>query len=340
MLLFTKVSQNRHAFLILTGYDMAVNRNREVITMTNTAYMTEKIFFALGTVCSLTVYDGDVYKALKRSKDRVMEIHRRMNAYDENSEISQINVLAGEGFVRISDDTMKLIEDSAEYSARTNGLFDITTRPVSRLWKTAVRSGMLPLPYEVDRSAALTGYRDVLIDHDHSAVMLRRKGQEIDLGAIAKGYAADEVRRIFIEEGVTQAIINLGGTVINLGKNRRIGIRNPFTKTNTPFAYVEAGEKAVVTSGLYEQGAVIDGKYYHHIIHPKTGYPSDFPLAGITLIGDSAEELDALSTSAFMMEIADAVRFLQMRDIEAVFVTKERQIFTTNGLNGSYANAG
>ena len=308
--------------------------------MTNTAYMTQNIFFALGTVCTLTVYDGNTIKAIKRSKDRVMEIHHRMNAYDADSEISAVNALAGEGYAKVSADTLRLIEQSMMYSRLTTGLYDITTRPISYLWKTAIRSKHLPLQYEIDKAAALTDYRDILIDHENSVVKLQRRGQQIDLGAIAKGYAADEVRRILKEEGVTRAVVNLGGTVVNLGRNRRIGVQNPFAKTGTPFAYVDVGEKAVVSSGLYEQGVTIDGKSYHHIIDPKTGYPSNSPLAGITLIGDCAEMLDAVSTAAFMMELSDAVRFLEKLGIEAIFVTKDRRIYTTDGISESYANAG
>ena len=308
--------------------------------MHNTAYMTRKIFFALGTVCTLTVYDGDVGEALSRSKERIMQIHRRMNAYDENSEVSRINAAAGEGYVQVSEDTYRLIEQSAAYSRMTGGVYDITTRPVSALWKSAIASRMLPMPYEIERAAALTDSRDILLDPVRRAVMLRRRGQQLDLGAIAKGYAADEARRIMTEEGVTEAVINLGGTVVNMGMSRRIGIQNPFRKTGVSFACIDVEDKAVVTSGLYEQGMTVDGRRYHHIIDPRTGMPSDTKLAGVTLIGDSAEQLDALSAAAFMLGIERSVPMLGIMDIEAIFVTADGEVFATDGLKKSYAKAG
>lgn len=301
--------------------------------MQKTTYSIQKVFFALGTVCTLTVFDSEKPKALDRAKSRVMEIHNAMNAYDPNSEVSAINQNAGIGYVKVSYPTLRLIEASAAYSEMTGGAYDITTRPLSDLWKTAIRLKSLPLLYSIDQAHALTGYKDVLIDHTHSAVMLRRHGQQLDLGAIAKGYAADEVRRILSNANVTQAIINLGGTVYNMGQTRRIGIQNPFGNTGDCFSYINVGEKAVVSSGIYEQGFEKDGVTYHHIIDPQTGYPSDSSLAGVTLVGDNAAELDALATAVCVMPLPKAIALLRELHIEAIFVTKEHQVFTTQGMN-------
>ena len=306
----------------------------------NTAYMTQKIFFALGTVCTLTVYDGSVNEALSRSRERVMEIHRRMNAYDPDSEVSRINTSAGRDYVKVSEDTYYLIERSVYYSRLTNGRYDITTRPSSLLWKKAIAAKTLPEHEAITQAAALTDYRDILLDREHHRVMLRRPGQQLDLGAIAKGYAADEARRILTEEGVTEAVINFGGTVYTIGSNRRIGIQNPFEKTGISFAYIDVEDHAVVTSGLYEQGFTTGGRTYHHIVDPATGYPSDTMLAGVTLIGGCAEELDALSTTFFMMQTLDAMRLLRRMRIEAIFVTKTGNVYTTDGLSRRYAHAG
>lgn len=163
--------------------------------------------------------------------------------------------------------------------------------------------------------------------------MLRRRGQQLDLGAIAKGYAADEVKRIFISENITEAIINLGGTVINIGRTRRVGLQNPFRKTGETFSFIDVGEKAVVSSGIYEQGFVRNGVTYHHIIDPKTGLPSASPLAGVTLIGDCAAQLDALSTAVCVMSLPEAIALLKRLNTEAVFVTKKGEVFTTQGIN-------
>ena len=305
-----------------------------------TAYMTEKIFFALGTVCRVTVYDGNAHDALERSKRRVMEIHSRMNAYDSHSEVSRVNAAAGRGFVKVSGDTFRLIEQSVRYSQLTGGLYDITSRPSSELWKASIAAGTLPAPYLIRAAADLVNYRDILLNSADRSVMLKRPGQQLDLGAIAKGYAADEVRGILVQENVTEALINLGGTVVTLGSCRRIGIQHPFKKTGTPFAYIDLSDKAVVTSGLYEQGAMIDGRRCHHIIHPKTGSPSNADLVGVSLIGDHAEQLDALSTAVFMMGMRRSVPMLESLGVEAIFVTKDGSVFTTDNISGRCAKAG
>lgn len=308
--------------------------------MIGTAYMTKKIFFALGTVCSVTAYDGNSHEALERAKARVMEIHDRMNAYDEHSEVSWINAKAGIGFVAVSDDTFRMIAQAISYSQLTEGRFDITTRPASELWKSSIAAKKLPDSYHIEEAASIVNYKDILLNHHDCSVMLRHCGQQLDLGAIAKGYAADEVRRILMEEGVTEALINLGGTVVTMGSSRRIGIQNPFEKTGVSFAYIDLSDKAVVTSGLYEQGTVIDGIHCHHIIDPITGRPSDANLMGVTLIGDRAEQLDALSTAVFMMGIRRGISLLEQLGIEAIFVTKDGNVHTTSGLCSHYAKAG
>ena len=301
--------------------------------MKNTAYTTQKIFFALGTVCTLTVFGGGSLHALDRAKARVMEIHNTMNAYDPDSEISAINRNAGIDYVKVSYPTLRLIEESVVCSQVTDGCYDITTRPLSNLWKMAIRSHTLPFEFEIASAASLVDYRDILIDRERSAIKLQRRGQQIDLGAIAKGYAADEVRRIFRAENVTEAIINLGGTVYNMGQTRRIGIQNPFGATGECFSFIDVAEKAVVSSGIYEQGFEKDGVTYHHIVDPQSGYPSDSPLAGVTLIGDNAAQLDALATAVCVMPLPKAIVLLKHFDIEAIFVTKEQEVFTTRGIN-------
>ncbi len=295
--------------------------------MTRTKERIRTIFFAMGTVCSITVYSPEHKKAVSAAKKRVLDLHSKFNAYDPQSEVSHINRNAGVRFTEVSGNTRFLIERSVGFSKLTDGVFDITTTPISQLWKDGIKAQILPIEIERAKAAALVDYRDILIEND--AVMLKRKGQQIDLGAIAKGFAADEVRRILSECGVYNALINLGGTVVVMGEKQTVGIQNPFEKTGTAFASVQIQNKAVVSSGLYEQGFTQNGKTFHHIIDPRTGFPSDSDLAGITLIGDNAELLDAWSTTAFILPISQATELLKRFQTEAIFVTKDGRVFVT-----------
>ncbi|MGN0470943.1 MAG: FAD:protein FMN transferase [Acutalibacteraceae bacterium] len=303
--------------------------------MQNNKHQIQKIFFALGTVNTLIVFDKDGEQALHKAKKRISELNNMLSAFDIQSEVSSINKFAGEKAVKVSTETFHLIEKAVEYSVLTDGYFDITISPVSMLWKNAIKTKTIPNESQIKQSAVYINYRNILTDRRSSSVMLKKQGQQIDLGAIAKGYAANETKRIFTEHNISDAVINLGGTVINMGQSRKVGIQNPFLKTGTPFAYITVQDKAVVSSGLYEQSFTKDGKIYHHIISPKTAYPSDSELVGVTLVGENAEELDALSTAVFIMGTEKALNLINKLNIDAVFITKEKKVFATNGLKSN-----
>ncbi|WP_303803922.1 FAD:protein FMN transferase [Ruminococcus flavefaciens] len=293
---------------------------------------TQKIFFAMGTVNTVTLFE-ESDEALSAAKERVKGLDRKLSAYSHDSEIYAINSRAGISPVAVSMDTFRLIKHSVMYSRLTDGLFDITSRPLSQLWKNAVKCGQLPDDSILDEARKLVDYRDIILDYQKRTVMLKNKGQQIDLGAIAKGYAADEVRNILHAYGIENAVINFGGTVINMGQQRNIGIQKPFAPNGQSAASIKIGnEKAVVSSGLYEQFCIIDDSFIHHITDIRTGKPSDSGLLGVSLVGDNAEELDALATAAFIMGAAKSMELLKHRNIEALFITDDKKVYVTENL--------
>lgn len=302
--------------------------------MVRTATRKETVFFAMGTVCRIAVYSDSDAPAVRLATRRVHELNDRLNAYDPRSEIAAINRSAGEAYTPVSEDTLKLIRNAKEYARLSDGMFDITTTPLSLLWKDAIKTKLLPLFYEIAAAKALVDYRDILISDN--AVMLKRAGQKLDLGAIAKGFAADEVRRILTENGVETAVVNLGGTVTVIGNARRVGIQHPFRQTGVACASIDVKNKTVVTSGIYEQGFSLNGSVYHHIVNPKTGYPSQSDLASVTLIGENGETLDALCTAALIMTAQNAVRFLRRFDVEAILIKRDGSIYVTEALQNKF----
>ena len=299
--------------------------------MTGTV-QTQKMFFAMGTVNTITVFE-DADEALSAAKGCVKELDRKLSAYSHDSEISEINRNAGISPVEVSKDTFRLIKHSVMYSQLSGGCFDITSRPLSQLWKNTMKCGELPDEGGISRIRALVNYKDIILDSERRTVMLRHKGQQLDLGAVAKGYAADEVRNILLTYGIKNAMINFGGTVINLGQTRRIGVQKPFSPNGKSFASINIPDgKAVVSSGLYEQFRIINGQLIHHIADIQTGLPSDSGLIALTLIGNCAEELDALATAAFIMGAEQSMKLLKLRNIEALFVTDKQEIYVTEKL--------
>lgn len=162
---------------------------------------------------------------------------------------------------------------------------------------------------------------------------LTQEGMQIDLGGIAKGYAADEVRRMLQEQGVKSAQINFGGTVVVWGQQQHIDIQNPFQKTGSPMADLLVENKAIVTSGVYEQCFFYKGKRLHHMIDPRTGWPSCSGLISVTLIGDEAAQLDAPATAVCCLGIQEGLPILQKYGIEAVFVTDDGVVQATPALH-------
>ena len=292
----------------------------------------------MGTAHTLTVFDEADISALDAAKTRVLQLHRKLNAFDPDSEISRVNRAAGRAFVPVSADTFSLIRTAAYFAEQTDGCYDPTAGAVSMLWKQAIRRGALPSRSEIRRAVSKTDYRDIEMDAKRCAVRLRRKGQALDLGGIAKGYAADEVRRILRMAGVENALANLGGTVVCIGKPRQIGVQDPFRSTGTPFTAVTVCDKALVTSGVYARSFVHDGKTYHHIIDPKTGFPSDSDLRGITLLGAHATALDALATATFLMEPERFGELIRMFDIQAICVMSDGSVFATDAIGKEYAS--
>ena len=293
---------------------------------------TQKIFFAMGTVNTITVFE-EADEALSASKERVKDLDRKLSAYSHDSEIFAINSRAGIAPVAVSMDTFRLIKHSVMYSRITDGLFDITSRPLSQLWKNVVKFGQLPDENTLKEARKLVNYKDIILDYPKRMVMLKNKGQQIDLGAIAKGYAADEVRNILHAYGIKNAVINFGGTIINMGKRRNIGIQMPFAPNRQSAASIKVENgKAVVSSGLYEQFCIINDQFIHHISDIRTGKPSDSGLIGVTLVGDNSEELDALATAAFIMGAEKSMELLKQLNIEALFITYDKKLYVTENL--------
>lgn len=223
-----------------------------------------------------------------------------MSVTIKDSEISQINENAGIRPVKVSADTFYVIQQAVHFSDVEKGYFDITVGPIVKLWNIGTDKARIPSPEEIKAKLPLVNYKDIILDEKNRTIMLKNKGMSIDLGGIAKGYAADKVAQVLKKEGVKHAIINLGGDVIAIGTkpaggNWRIGIQTPFKPRGEYLGIIEVSNKAVVTSGVYERYFEKDGKLYHHILNPFTGYPADSHLYSVTIIAETSIAGDALS---------------------------------------------
>lgn len=298
--------------------------------------------YVLGTACTIHIYERVKPDIVERAFTRVREIERKMSFRDEHSEIAEINRNAGIASVHISNDTFFVITKAIEYAEKTHGTFDITIGAVVELWGIGTDHARVPSRDEIERALASVDYRLIVLDPQQRTVYLPKKGMKIDLGGIAKGYAADEAVRIMQEAGVRRAILDFGGNIVVLGKKTeespwKVGIQDPYGKRGSYLAILEESNTAVVSSGDYERFIERDGVRYHHILDTETGYPVSNGVAGCTVVSDSAMEADAFSTAVFSLGMDAGIAFLsQVATAEGLLISEEKTISLTEDLEPDF----
>ena len=295
--------------------------------------------FAMDTYMTLTAYGKNAKKALDAAVDEINNIEQLVSTGIDSSEVSQINK-NGKGSV--SETTGYLIKRSKEIYDSTNGVFDITIYPIMQAWGFPTENYRVPGKKELKKLRGLMGADHVLYDEKKQEVTLNKEGMKIDLGGIAKGYTSSKVMDIFKENGISSAVISLGGNVQTLngkpdGSDWRVAVENP-ADTGSYIGVLSIKDKAVITSGGYERYFKQDGKTYHHIIDPSTGYPAENGLVSVTIVSSDGTLADGLSTSLFIMGEEKAAEFWKAHsnEFEAIFATDDGTIYVTEGLKDSF----
>lgn len=291
----------------------------------------------LGTVCSVNAFaDGSaaLYDALFA---RLRQIDGICSATDAHSELSAVNRAAGERAVSVSGDLFFVVQAALRVSQLTDGAFDCTVGPVVSLWGIGTDHAHVPSDHEREAARSLVDWRDCVLSERDSSVFLTRKGMALDLGGIAKGYAADELAGILRAHNVRRAVIDLGGTIYLFGAKAdgtpwRVAVRNPDCPQGEPALMLAAGECAVVTSGGYERYFEQDGRWYPHIFDPRTGVPAQTDVRSVTVVHHSALLADAFSTAFFVLGCEKARLLAESLGIGAVFIAENHVVSTTGDL--------
>jgi thiamine biosynthesis lipoprotein len=293
--------------------------------------------FVLGTVCSVNLYKGGTEKIYREIFARLREIEDVMSANLEDSEVEAINKQAGIRPVPVREDVLEVIEEALRYADLSGGVFDPTIGPLVKLWGIGSDNARLPSEEEIRAVLPLINWQDLVIDRGAGTAFLKRPGMSLDLGGIAKGYAADEVIRILRKTRVRGAIIDLGGNVFAYGEKEgrqpwRIGVQNPQESRGAYLGVLEVRDKTIVTSGVYERFFEDGGRRYHHILSPTHGYPVDSGLLSVTIIAGRSIDADALSTSAFALGWEAGAALVESVDgADAIFVFEDRTVRGTSG---------
>ena len=292
--------------------------------------------FLLNTFVMVTLYDSRNQAALDGAIELCSDYEKRLSKTIEGSEIYNLNHRKkGERTLTVSESTARVLKKGLEYSALSGGAFDITVEPLSSLWDFTGDEPHVPDAPLIDEAKARVGYEKVSLDGCN--VTFADDETTIDLGAIAKGFIADELKSYLKEQGVESAIINLGGNVVCLGgqpggRPFTIGIQKPYAERSETIAALQITDLSVVSSGVYERYFVENGVHYHHILNPKTGYPYDNHLEQVTIISPLSVYGDGLSTTCFALGLEEGMKLLDSMDgIEGIFMTDDGQVHYTEG---------
>jgi len=266
--------------------------------------------YALGTFCAINLFDKGNSKLYSLAFDRIHYLEDIFSANLEGTDLDRVNKSAGLNPVEVRPELIDVLEKALEYAEKSGGAFDPTVGPLVKLWGIGTDEGRVPENEEIKKTLELVNYREVEINREKGTVFLKRAGMALDLGAIAKGYAADEAARLLAKEGVESGIIDLGGNIFAMGERKestgkgapwRVGVQDPRAERGNYIGILNVKNKSVVTSGVYERFFEKDGKRYHHIFSIESGFPVENGLLSVTIAADDSIDADALSTAAFVL---------------------------------------
>lgn len=293
-----------------------------------------KDIFAMDTYMTVTAYGKNAENGVNKAVDEINRLETVLSAEKQESDIYKLNE-TGSG--TLSTDTKNIVSKALEINKTTNGAFDISIYPLMVKWGFTTQKYNVPSKNEISKLLKDVDSSKIIFDEKSGNIKLK-ENMKIDLGGIAKGYTSNRVMQIFKECGVKSGLVSLGGNVQALGTKTdgtawQIAIENP-DKSSDYIGVVSVKDKAVITSGGYERYFEKNGKTYHHILDPETGYPAESGLKSVTIVSDDGTLADALSTSLFVMGKEKALDYWRehKNEFDTVLVEDNGDITITGGL--------
>lgn len=287
------------------------------------------------TLISITLYEKNSSALIDECFNIAERYEKTLSKTLPDSDVSKINNSYNE-WVPVSFETCKLILDSIDYENISEGRFSVVCGALTELWDVSNQgeTPKLPSDKEINAAKKLCGSSNIKVDAENSAVMVLNKGAKIDLGAVAKGYIADQMKAYLLSQGVNSGIIELGGNVLLIGNNitkesglYTIGITKPFSGNRDIITTVSESDVSIVTSGNYQRYFEYNNKIYHHIIDLRTGYPADTGLNSASVICPSSEQADIMSTVCFLLGKEKGTEIISsLPGFKVIFVSSENTI--------------
>jgi len=278
-------------------------------------------------------------KAIENAFSAIEHFGNLVNFFSDKSELASINKNAGIRDVKVSPELLDVIEKSVYVSENSGGSFDATIGSVTKLWEFYKK--VKPSEYEIKGKLPLVNFNNIIINSEKSTVFLKKKGMLLDLGGIAKGYAADLAVATLIKDGINAGIVANAGDIRTFGLRPdgspwKIGIRNPRQKNESDelVARISLTGKAVSTSGDYERFFLLNGKRYHHLIDPKTGHPANY-CQSVSVVAEKGVFSDAFSTAVFILGPEKGLNLIKKLGMDAVIIDNNGKIYVTPGIKES-----
>lgn len=303
----------------------------------NKTTYVKKTDFALGTICTISLPSSADDSLFEESFDLIGQIEDEISAQLDDSYIGQLNINKEAEFPK---EIYDFVKDSYTFSNNSSSVFNPSLGGVIKLWDIGGENPRIPSDEEL--SSINTNAKEVVFDDDTNTISIPYN-MDIDLGGIGKGYVADKLKSFLLSKNVKSGIINLGGNILLIGEkdkntNWTIGLQKPFANAGVSYILLSLKDVSVVTSGPYERYFEDNGKIYHHILDPKTLYPSDSDIVSSTIISSDSTLADALSTTCFILGSEKALDFLKnYPQVEAVFLLKNDKIVFSDNFDETYS---
>ena len=294
----------------------------------------------MGTVITLWVQAKQPEVLLDQAAQRLKQDEYRFSANADDSELMQINHAAGHHGVQVTSDLFELITIGKRESLRPNSALNIAIGPLVQTWRIGFDNARHPTDSQIQAKLPLIDPEQIQLDDETQSVFLTRTGMAIDLGALAKGYFANQIISMFKQAQADAGYIDLGGNVMTFGRNPhhvdgnwRIGIQNPFLSRGNPALTLNLQNVSVVTSGIYERVMQWQGHQYHHVLDRYTGYPIPTDLASLSIITPRSLDGEIWTTRLFGTAPVDIIHLIdQTPQTQAVVITSKGDMALTQGL--------
>jgi thiamine biosynthesis lipoprotein len=301
----------------------------------NRLHKTSRV--TMGTIVDVTVVaKEEKAKAVTESIFDELGRIENLTSFHKPSELGKINEKAGKGLTRADPELLRLIRQALKMAENTQGAFDPTVGALSRLWQfSGPAESRIPSDSEIKETLTKVGWDKIQIDTQAGTILLPDAGMALDLGGIAKGYALNRIVEILRKAEIHSALVNIGGDILALGNKEPdkpwlVGVEDPRNPKSIT-AVAPLNDCVIVTSGDYQRFFTKDGKRYHHIIDPKTGYPAD-KLQSVTIVGPIGATLQPAGTATFVLGVDKGIKLIEsMEGAKALLIDAEGKTHLTEG---------